>query len=132
MPKGVTNFNTDYDNREFAISYINGKIYDGDVHKDTIEQYLSDRNLDIDVINNSEGFVTEKEQEGFNLPMAFASYVRGRDGNDYIAIYPQSLFNITIEQFISAISQKYPNAIICVDDNDRYTCQSEDAYIKTI
>jgi hypothetical protein len=117
-------YNTDYGNREFAISYINGYIYDGETHKDTVEEYLNSNDGDADdYLNRDEGFVTNEEQQDIDIPMAFASYVKGIDNKDYIAIYPESLFDTDIDDFVSELKNKYPNAIICIDNNDRYIDQ---------
>lgn len=126
--------NTDYGNRDFAISYINGKLYDGETHKDTVTQYLNDKNQDPDeYLNYEEGFVTPDEQDNIDNPMGFASYVKGIDSKDYIAIYPDSLFNLSIDMFVSALKNKYSTAIICEDNSDRYRCyENGTAYIETI
>lgn len=126
-------YNTDYGNRKFAISFINGNIYSGETHKDTVEEYLNsnDGNAD-DYLNRDEGFVTTEEQEDIDVPMAFASYISGIDNKDYIAIYPESLFNVDMNDFISVLKKKYPTAIICEDTNDRYMCQLDNIYLNTI
>ena len=127
-------YNTDYGNRAFAISYINGKVFEGDVHKDTIEEYLHDNDYDpYDILDYSEGFVTEDEQAEMNIPTAFASYIKGIDGNDYIAIYPDSLYNVGLDDVENALRSKYPNAILCLDHNDRYN-ETDDSniFIETI
>lgn len=128
-------YNTDYGNRSFAISYINGQLFEGNVHKDTIEEYLENNNLDPkELLNYSEGFVTEDEQEDIDIPTAFASYINGIDGNHYIAIYPDSLYNVGLDDVENSLKQKYPNAIICLDNNDRYAASEEETenYIETI
>lgn len=127
-------YNTDYGNRTFAISYINGKLFEGDVHKDTIEEYLQNNNYDPnEILNYSDGFVTENEQSEMDLPTAFASYIKGIDGNDYIAIYPGSLYNVGLDDVESSLKSKYPNAIICLDNNDRYAYSDDpNVFIETI
>lgn len=126
--------NTDYGNRDFAITYLDGKLYEGDVHKDTVEEYLNENNMDPDIyLNYSEGFVTNDEQDDIDLPMGFASYIKGKDGKDYVTIYPGSVYYIGTNEFAEILQKKYPNAIICVDDNDRYTQQNDvDVYIEKI
>lgn len=126
-------YNTDYGNRSFAISYINGQIYEGDVHKDTVEEYLYDNNLNPEeLIDYSSGFVTSDEQEDINLPMACASYIKGIDNNDYICIYPDSLYNVDLDKLKDILKIKYPSAIVCLDNNDRYDEGNENAYIEII
>ncbi len=123
---------TDYGNRDKAIMYIDGEIYEDVTHKDALENYLNGNELDEDILDSSEGFVTEQEQSDLDLPMGIASYIKGTDGNDYIAIYPDSLFNLDIDKFISDLRKEYHNAIICIDNNDRYDyCENKDAYIET-
>jgi hypothetical protein len=126
--------NTDYGNRDFAISYINGKLYDGETHKDTVTEYLNNKNQDPDeYLNYEEGFVTSDEQDNIDTPMGFASYVKGIDSKDYIAIYPDSLFNLSMDMFVSALQSKYSNAIICEDNNDRYNHYDDGTiFIETI
>lgn len=125
-------YNTDYDNREKALIYIDGEIFENATHKDALEEYLENNKLDPDILNNQEGYVTWEEQEDLNLPTGIASYIKGIDGKDYIAIYPDSMFNLDYDEFISVLKKKYPNAIICKDENDRYSTQDNSTYIETI
>lgn len=129
--------NTDYGNRSFAITYLDGRIYEGDTHKDTVEEYLDNNNMDAkEYLNYSEGFVTNEEQDDIDLPMGFASYIKGKDGKDYIAIYPDSIYYIGLNEFADILKKKYTNAIVCVDYNDRYEydidIDTEERYIETI
>lgn len=131
-PKGIEYYgeNTDYGNRDFAIAYIDGNIYEGDVHKDIIDKYIQDNDLDVE-LNHSEGFVQDYEQEELGESTAFASYIKGIDGNNYIAIYPDSVFGVNINDFIKKLESKYNNVIICYDNNNRYD-NINGAYIETI
>ena len=126
--------NTDYGNRDFAIAYINGELLEGQVHKDLVEEYINNYGMDEDIIDHGEGYVTEEELDDLDLPCGFASYIKGIDGNDYIAIYPGTMYGYDMYDFKDELSKKYPNAIICADDNDRYEYYDEnsDIYIETI
>lgn len=126
--------NTDYGNRSFAISYLDGQIYEGDVHKDIVEEFLNNNNMDADeYLNYSEGFVTNDEQDEIDIPMAFGSYIKGKDGKDYVAIYPGSLYYVGMNEIADIMRKKYPNAIICIDDNDRYMQEEgKEVYIEKI
>lgn len=122
--------NTDYGNRDLAISYINGELYEGDTHKDTLQEYLNNNKMNVE-LDHSEGFVQYYEQEDVNLPMGFASLINGTDGKTYIAIYNETLFNITLNDFVNVLKIKYPKAILCTDDFTR-DGTFDDAYMATI
>jgi hypothetical protein len=55
-----------------------------------------------------------------------------RLNKDYIAIYPQTLFDMSMEEMINSLMKKYPSVTICVDENDRYFDPGEKAYIETV
>jgi len=118
-------YNTDYGNRDFAVSYIDGELYEGDAHKDTVEEYLTAHDDDADsYLDFEQGFVTSEEQESIDIPMAFASHISGRDNKEYIAIYPETLFNVSMDKFILSLKNEYSNAILCIDNNERGMQQS--------
>lgn len=125
--------NTDYGNRDLAIAYIDGEIFEGDVHKDIVSDYINNNDLDVE-LNFEEGFVTEDEQDDLGERTAFASLINGKDGNVYIAIYPDSVFFVSMDEVVSALKSKYPGAIICVDNNDRYSHYDaeDEIYIESI
>jgi NDP-sugar pyrophosphorylase family protein len=133
-PKNIDDYgySTDYGNRDFAIIYIDGELFENETHKDALEEYLEKNKLDPDILNKQEGYVTWEEQEDLNLPTGIASYIKGIDEKDYIVIYPDSMFNLDYSEFVSALQKKYSNAIICKDENNRYNAAYDDAYIETI
>lgn len=125
-------WNTDYGMRDFAISYIDGQLFEGDVHKDMLEHFIQNNDLNEDIIDYGEGFVTEQEQEDLDLPCAFASYIKGMDGQDYIAIYEQTVYGLDIYDFKDILKNKYPNAIICIDQNRYGNTDYENPYLETL
>ena len=127
----VNGYNTDYGNRKSAIMYIDGQIFEDVTHKDILEDYLNSNNLN-EILDSSQGYVTTEEQYDLDLPMGIASYINGIDGNNYIVIYPDSLFNLDINDFKNKLQKEYQNAIICIDNNDRYDSSNDAAYIETI
>lgn len=134
----INGYNTDYGNRAFAISILDGRVYKNSTHKDCVEEFLNDTSSDVE-LNYQEGFVTPEEQDDVDVPMGFASYINGIDGKDYIAIYPQSLYNMSMDDCINTLRKQYPSAIICEDNNDRYKVyyddeneQYKEIYIETV
>lgn len=127
--------NTDYGNRDFAIAFIENKIYTGDTHKDLVDEYINSNDKELsEYIDHSEGYVTHEEQDNLDLAMGFASYIKGIDGNDYIAVYPDSTYIIGVNEFCQYLKEEFPNAIICLDNNDRYRYydDTEMVYIEKI
>lgn len=118
-------YNTDFNNRAFAISYIDGELFEGDTHKDTVSSYLEEHNMNLEYIDKTQGFVTKEELEDIDLSMAFASYIKGIDNKDYIAIYTETLFYVSMDILIMELEKKYPKAIICYDSNDRYNFDNQ-------
>jgi hypothetical protein len=122
-------YNTDYENRESALTYINGEIYEDEVHSDAVQRYYDEQEIDKYVPG---GFVDQSIQKDINLPCGFASLIIGEDSKTYIVIYPQTLYNLDLNTFKSALLKQYPNALICKDENDRYIEHDDDIYIETI
>lgn len=136
-PENIDSYglNTDYGNRDFAIAYIEDKLYVGDTHKDIVYDYLNTNNKELTkYVDFSEGYVTGDEQDNIDLAMGFASYIHGIDNNDYIAVYPDSTYIIGVNEFCDYLKKEYPNAIICIDNNERhmYSPDELDVYIEKI
>lgn len=127
-------YNTDYGNRKSAISYIDGGLFEGETHKDTVVSYLEECNMDTECIDHTQGSVTIEEQEDIELSMAFGSFIQGTDNNDYVVIYPNSLFYVSMDILIMELKNKYPKAIICYDNNDRYDFENQcnETYLEVV
>lgn len=113
----IYGLNTDFGNRDCAITCINGNILKGSCHKDTLEEYLENPD---EYLDYSEGFVTKEEQEDINQKMFFASEITSKDKvSKYIVLYPSSVFIYDIDEVLDILSNNFKNYIICIDDNDR-------------
>lgn len=115
--------NTDYGNRASAVVFLDGQVAEGEIHKEILAQL-------VDQINSGSGFIEKQELQSLNLPIALASKIIGIDGNTYISIYTDSVTNTILDEVKDAMKNKFPNAIICKED-DRYS-NSDDSYIETI
>ena len=127
-------YTTDYGNRKSAISYIDGGLFEGETHQDTVVSYLEEHNMDTGCIDKTHGFISEEEQEDMELSMAFASFIEGSDNKNYIAIYPNSLFYVSMDTLIMELKEKYPKVILCYDHNDRYDYnhQYDETYLEVV
>ena len=83
----------DQQNRDFAIVLYDGNIYEGPTHESAIS------NIDIDE----------------SKPCCFANHITGKDGKEYVILY-QYMDNISKEEAIPFFKERYPNAIICIED----------------
>lgn len=124
-PNNVEDYgvNTDYGNRESAIVYLNGQVVEGEIHREILEKMTEN-------IKGNSGFIENNELTEVNLPIALASKINGIDGNIYISIYTDSITRTTLNEVKDAIKAKFPDAIVC-KENDRYY-NDENSYIEII
>lgn len=101
-PINNNQYSTDFDGRDFALVMYDDLIFSGDTHSNIINQQMSDLNL-------NEGYY------------CMGSYIKGIDGNDYIALYPHTCTNIDINTAAEIFKEYYPNAIICEDRSLTFT-----------
>lgn len=100
--------------RDAAILYIDGKIYEGQTHAKAIQQYLLETNgkkLSGDLRYRSIVYYNLANEQ--NLPLAFAHRVESE-----IFIEPESLENIDIDTVANALKSRYPNYNIYEDNED--------------
>lgn len=117
LPERVEKYgvNTDYSNREFAICYIGEDLLEEATHKDCLAQYLLKNDLCYGIIDASCGSVTEEEMDEVDEVFGFASYLKGADGQDYVVIYEDTLYALSLETMISVVKEKYPAACIAIE-----------------
>lgn len=104
----------DVNERTCAITYINGKIYEGTTHSECVGKYLND--------NEDENFITEDlfyRKEIYMMTddtyqIAFA-HLLSEQKEIYLEL--KSLINVTSDQVILALKQKYPGFSIYDDDS---------------
>ena len=124
----IYGYNTDYGNRDYAVTCIKGNILKGNCHKDTLEEYLESPD---EYLDYSEGFVTEQEQEDINERMFFASVLTHKDENSkYIVVYESSIFKYDIDEVISILSKNFKDHIVCIDNTDRTICHDNPYILK--
>ena len=115
----------DYENRDEAALYINGKIYLGDTHSDCIEDYLDENesnDFDPDDINDrlAPGVTIDDLQNDNNLPLAFAHI----DVENNAIFIETNTCNVNISTVANAFKSKFPNYDI-YEDNDNLPADAE-------
>lgn len=118
------NYLDDY-NRIDAITYINGEIYETQMHADAINEWLTSQNLqgDFNSVRPSKKNIDNKTDA--NAQIAFAHLVI-EDAEPCIFLETDTMQNVDKDTVVSALKQKYPGDHIYLFVN------SEDSTVKRI
>ena len=101
--------------RKFAITYIDGKIYEGDTHAECINKYLKDNNLPIKKENVYFRFDIDENINTNEHSLGFA-YM---SNNDNIYIYKDQLINLSLDTFINELKNNYNNNIYDEESDEK-------------
>lgn len=94
--------------RDYALAIVNGRIYTGDTHGQTVTRFLEENEIDLDGMQFYDRYEV-KEIFGNNLYSQFAAaHIKENE----IYIDQRSFENITLEQVIKILKESYPDYIL--------------------
>ena len=109
----------DLDNRDFALIYMGGEFYSGEIHAECVQEYFNNHPIkfksNIDRIEDRCDFKYEfeKNEELDNLQFACMNVV-----DDYIFIEIDTIKNITINELAQKIKENFPGSTVYEDTPD--------------
>lgn len=113
----------DVENRDKALVYINGEIYECEVHNQGVQEYLNKNNIDVNVTEEDEdGFAFREDYEDKGAidskdEIAFAHYVE-QNGHLPEAVYLETdTLQADLNKVLEALKNKYPGLHILDDSS---------------